>query len=861
MKYDDCIFVDRQGYVEEAYFTWSFVPVLVEDGAVIGLYSLSFENTRRRIGERRMATLCRITETLSTMTDTEGLWTRVLQVLESNSYDIPCALIYSVQDYAQGSHVSSQPGRRWDSAQVSLEGSIGFPANHHSAVPHLDLRSSIEGFAPYMRKALETNELPVILSAESGSLPSDLLDGLEPRGSEAPCHTAVILAIHAPSTDTDSVVAFVVLGTNPRRHLDDDFQLFIRLLSCQLETSMASLILRGKEVRRGRAAATIAAQDNQNLSKQLIERTQEATVNEHMFTRMAEVAPVGIFIADQSGVINYCNDMWWEISQHPRADNNVNTWMDSVLCADRAEVERMWKKLTEEKVAVTHEFRFNYTRQNAGQVMDTWVLMSAYPEKDKLGDVKSIFGCLTDISTQKWAEYLQKQRREEAVELKRQQENFIDVTSHEMRNPLSAILQSADEALNSIADFRAGHGPLEAVLDCCADAANTINFCSSHQKRIVDDILTLSKLDSHLLMVTPLSVQPVVVVEKVLKMFESKLVSRDILLEFRVEQSYREHGVDWVRLDPSRLRQVVMNLMTNAIKFTQHCDRRVIVVSVSASKRVENESGVAYFPRGSEDTDATKDEEWGDGEEIDLHISVQDTGSGLTEDEIKRLFQRFSQMCPRTHVKYGGSGLGLFISRMLTELQGGQIGVKSEKGVGSTFMFYVKCRKTEKPDDARRENLQVVSELLIGVPEQVSGEHALPGGSLSSMEILIVEDNLVNQKVQQRQLRRYGCNTSVANHGAEALERLMASRFWRGPRDRGELGPGEGCDISVILMDLEMPVMDGMTCTRRIRELQRDGTLAGHIPIIAVTAYARPQQVESAKAAGVVGSPLGALAS
>lgn len=101
----------------------------------------------------------------------------------------------------------------------------------------------------------------------------------------------------------------------------------------------------------------------------------------------------------------------------------------------------------------------------------------------------------------------------------------------------------------------------------------------------------------------------------------------------------------------------------------------------------------------------------------------------------------------------------------------------------------------------------------------------------------------------------------MANHGAEALERLMASRFWRGPRDRGELGPGEGCDISVILMDLEMPVMDGMTCTRRIRELQRDGTLAGHIPIIAVTAYARPQQVESAKAAGVVGSPLGALAS
>lgn len=860
MKYDDHIFVDRQGHVEEVYFTWSIIPVLDEDGKVIGMYNPAFENTRRRVGERRVLTLRKITEMLSTMTDIESLWPRVLQGLESNSYDIPCALIYSAKGYVQGNRPSSQAGNCWNPTQVTLEGSIGFPPNHHSAVPHLDLRSSNEGFAPYMRRALETNEFTILLSAETGSLPSELLEGLEPRGFEDPCHAVLILAIHATPTDADSVVAFVVLGINPRRPFDDDFKLFIRLLSRQLETSVASLTLLEEEVRRGRTAAIIAARDKQKLSRQLVERTQEAVVSEYRFTRMAEFAPVGMFIAEPSGAINYCNDMWWEISRHPRAENGVNTWMDSVLCADRAEVERVWKKLTEEKVAVTHEFRFNYTRQSSGQVMDTWVLMSAYPEKDGAGDVKSIFGCLTDISPQKWAEYSQKQRHEEAVELKRQQENFIDITSHEMRNPLSAILQSADEVLNSIADFRAGNGDLEAVLDCCADAANTINFCSGHQKRIVDDILTLSKLDSQLLMVTPVSVQPVVVVEKVLKMFETELTSRDILLEFRVEQPYREYGIDWVRLDPSRLRQVVINLMTNAIKFTQDREQRAIVVSISASKGVEDGSEVAYFPRGAEDPDITKDEEWGDGEEINLHLSVQDTGPGLTGDEIKGLFQRFSQASPRTHVQYGGSGLGLFISRMLTELQGGQIGVMSKKGTGSTFTFYIKSRKAETPGDTQGENLQVVSAPLIGVPEQASSEPALPEGSLSSIQILIVEDNVVNQKVQQRQLRRYGCNASVANHGGEALERLKASRFWRGPRDDGELGPGEGCDISVILMDLEMPVMDGMTCTRRIRELQRDGTLAGHIPIIAVTAYARPQQIESAKSAGVVSLSLGASA-
>jgi CheY-like chemotaxis protein len=114
-------------------------------------------------------------------------------------------------------------------------------------------------------------------------------------------------------------------------------------------------------------------------------------------------------------------------------------------------------------------------------------------------------------------------------------------------------------------------------------------------------------------------------------------------------------------------------------------------------------------------------------------------------------------------------------------------------------------------------------------------------------DVLIVEDNIVNQKVLQRQLRNCGNNTFVANHGKEALQTLEKSRFWSGKE-------AEGVDISVILMDLEMPVMDGMTCARKIRELEREGTINAHIPIIAVTAYARPEQIENAKAAGIVSS-------
>lgn len=97
--------------------------------------------------------------------------------------------------------------------------------------------------------------------------------------------------------------------------------------------------------------------------------------------------------------------------------------------------------------------------------------------------------------------------------------------------------------------------------------------------------------------------------------------------------------------------------------------------------------------------DQTCGPDWGEGEEIFLEFAVQDTGRGLTPEEKKLLFQRFSQASPRTHVQYGGSGLGLFISRELTELQGGEIGVSSEAGKGSTFAFYVKCRRSIEPKD------------------------------------------------------------------------------------------------------------------------------------------------------------------
>lgn len=861
MKQDDRLFISRNGFLEETFFNWSIVPLVGSDGSVVALYNPAFENTRRKVNERRMFTLREVGERTALAKDVKQFWKQVHKGLEYNEFDIPFALIYSVAEDSESDMSSMQSGSVVNPPMIALEGTLGVPAGHPCAVPNMDLKSSEDGFAPYMRASMMQPSTPVVLSKEDGTLPQSLIDGIEWRGFGDPARTIVVFPVH-PTTG-DSVVGFIVLGVNPRRPYNDDYRLFINLLSRQLATSMASVVLFEEEIKRGQRAARIAALDRQQLSQELQLRTQEAVESEYKFTRMAEFAPVGIFIADAHGNINFCNDSWWEISRHPRTVQSIKTWMESILPEDRHITEVAWNKLVNEKTSIVQEFRFKAKRELAGHSIETWALMSAYPEKDEAGTVRAIFGCLTDISQQKWAEAFQKQRREEALELKRQQENFIDMTSHEMRNPLSALCQCTDEIISSIAAYRKTEPQiadrLRTMLEGCLEAANTISLCANHQKRIVDDVLTLSRLDSRMIEVTPTVTKPLEVIETNLKMFDAELASNNIKAEFRVDQSYHDMNIQLARLDPARLQQVLINLLTNAIKFTQKQEQRSIIVTLGASKDVSQAqvAGIEYFTDEMDAKDDITDKaEWGDGEKFNLHLSVSDTGPGLTDEERAMLFQRFRQTSPRTHVEYGGSGLGLFISRMLTELQGGQIGVLSQKGKGSTFAFYIKSRKcVEEPTPPPTMPLSPPANSDLLSPSSVS---LLPAIDPGTVDVLVVEDNAVNQKVLGRLLRRLGFKAHLANHGGEAIAKLQRSRHWNHDAAAAEgfdpvaLGEDEPINISIILMDLEMPVMDGVTCARRIRELERMGLITAHLPIIAVTAYVRPEQIGDAMASGMV---------
>lgn len=888
---DQMLPIERHGFLEETFFTWSLTPLYGGTDKILGLYNAPFETTRQTINDRRTRTLLKLGEEVSTAKSVATFWPLVLNALKDNEFDFPFALLYSIIDEVDiddGSSTSSESSHAMKSC--ILEGSLGVPQGHPAAPTRLDLKRSRGGFIPAFRDAMHTRE-PKILNIMDGTLSESLIEGLEWRGFGDPCKLAIVSPIR-PTTG-ENVLGFLVIGVNPRRPYDSDYEDFTKLLNTQLAASLASVTLFEEEIRRGNNAAEAAALERSRLSEEL-------AVQRGRLQRIAEVSPVGMFSIDPEGLLLEANDRWFEMTGHARDGAYDMSWMDTILESSRPIMEKGWERLTVDRLPWSAELQMRkpWIDPSTGEEVDHWILAASQPEFGSDGSIKTIMGSITDITLQKRsakdaetrahlseqlllrtqeAEALQKQRLIEAEETRRQQNNFIDITSHEMRNPLSAIVQCADTISTSMDDILKSvpstslSTELSSIIQTSIDAAETIQLCAQHQKGIVDDILTISKLDSNLLLITPVPVQPVKVVQQALRMFTAECLALSIHIECHIESSIQEMKVDWVMLDPSRVLQVLINLLTNAIKFTKTKEKRIIDVSLGSTKEppANSPTKFRYFPTNKARSDVTAEKDWGLGEILYLRFEVRDTGCGLSEGEMKNLFNRFSQASPRTHVQYGGSGLGLFISRQLTELQGGEIGVVSEAGIGSTFAFYIKVRRSEREDTGIAESrlaseVESNARIAINISKTVkehdnsvskllqhahsTGESSrtsiLPEANLIDWHVLIVEDNLVNQRLLAAQIKRLGCTTHVANHGGEALDLLRQTKHFQGRED-------DGIDLSIILMDLEMPVMDGLTCVRKIREMEDEGLIQGRIPIIAVTANARGEQIVAAKDSGM----------
>lgn len=308
---------------------------------------------------------------------------------------------------------------------------------------------------------------------------------------------------------------------------------------------------------------------------------------------------------------------------------------------------------------------------------------------------------VVDITELKTAELAQERTALDAKDRKQQQERFIDMVSHEIRNPLSAVLHLAEE-IKETSKAMEGHGPQADQIAEIIDAADTILVCVSHQSVLVDDILNFSKLDSAMMSLAPSVSQPKWVLSKQLKVFQAELKNNHIGFEYALDPSFAEVAVDWVVADLARVKQVLVNLMTNAIKFTSRTngDKKITVALGASIERPKSyPPNVVFFNDYKEDGDQTRGPDWGDGPAMYLMVAVKDTGIGISAQDQARLFERFRQATPKTSEKYGGSGLGLSISRKLCQLHGGDIGVGSNEGQGSTFGFYFKVRRASQPED------------------------------------------------------------------------------------------------------------------------------------------------------------------
>lgn len=597
---------------------------------------------------------------------------------------------------------------------------------------------------------------------------------------------------------------------------------------------------------------------------------------------MTELSPLGMFFISPTGILREANERFFEMTGLPRDSQYELSWMDFIMPSSIKTIEDGWNRLANEHKPWSGEIQLKIRGARPinphGQAMEYWVAFIAQPEISSDGSLRSVMGSITDVSNARWAQNLQEHQLREAEETRRQQNEFIDITSHEMRNPLSAILQCADDISTALVDgLKKGVSPPQDIIESCLESAQTILLCVQHQKSIVDDILTISKLDSNLLLITPIPSQPEQILGRALKMFDSELQAKDIQTKFEVHPSYKEHHIEWVNLDPSRVLQILINLLTNAIKFTAPCKTRWLSVAVGASLEppvLDHIPGFHFAPLSNTKSGASAVEGWGDGESLYILFKVQDTGCGLTAEEKRILFKRFQQASPRTHAQYGGSGLGLFISKRLSELHGGQIGVTSKAGEGSIFAFYVQARRCGPPSDATIDVLPIERHLGgdDSLQQQLAPQRqdiASVGGQGASLvaskfeekfdpkniTILVVEDNLINQRVLASQLKKVGCKVNLANDGLEALAFLKTTHFYNNNKATGTAPVDEadwvGEPLDIILMDLEMPRMDGLTCVREIRKMEAVGDIVGHVPVIAVTANVRDQQMATARQSGM----------
>lgn len=419
-------------------------------------------------------------------------------------------------------------------------------------------------------------------------------------------------------------------------------------------------------------------------------------------------------------------------------------------------------------------------------------------------------------------------RREEAEMERRRQELLIDVTSHELRNPTSAILQSAQlvgsnlialrERLMKVRDIPGANAvvgqDLVDSLEEDRDLCESIVACAQHQTRIADDVLALARISMETLKLSFAPTDVVAKAKEIAKMFALDAKAKDI--ELVCDTSHPSlQAVPIVSTDPTRLGQVVLNLVINALRWTAGAQVRRVSFSLALSSELPTGDN-CLMP-------STPLPPVNEGDPLYLYVAVTDTGPGLSKEDLSLLFKRFSQATKSNSKVFGGSGLGLFVCRSLCHAMGGRIEVDSAFGQGCCFRFYIRVTAA-----------QLARQSIDELPAKAETARR-------PARVLVVEDNPINLKVLLRQLQKAGVSCDAASDGLQGLNKIKAASDVHSPTSQ---------PYDVVLMDLEMPVMSGLEAIAEVRRLEGEGTIRRSV-VFALTGNARQQQVEAALAAGM----------
>lgn len=355
---------------------------------------------------------------------------------------------------------------------------------------------------------------------------------------------------------------------------------------------------------------------------------------------------------------------------------------------------------------------------------------------------------------------------------------FLAMMSHEIRTPLNGIIGSAELLLE------------EQLTDDQRDLVKNVSTSGEMLLGIVNDVLDFAKVESGRLVLETIPFEPAQVVRGVVEICRPIAQAKGLTLRALMGDGLPPVAVG----DPGRLSQVLVNLLNNAVKFTDSGEVRVEV-------------------------DATTE---ADGT-IVLEVRVQDTGIGIPAEAQDRLFEAFIQADSSTTRRYGGTGLGLAISRRLVDLMGGEIGVRSDVGQGSTFRFTARLGVPAAPTAMGERAVQPVPSTVpragsLASSAQTPTSPPEPPAAASGPRLLVVEDNPMNQRIVSLMADRLGYRADIVGDGLTAVERVA-----------------KDAAFDLILMDCHLPELDGFEATRRIRALDGD---AARIPIVALTASA-----------------------